>query len=67
MLEASPVAATSNVHQAWEALVFLVVLLLQDIRKEATLRTIIKDMQQTEPVVLVDIFQGTEDQMADLE
>jgi hypothetical protein len=63
----APVAATSNVHQAWEVLVFLVVLLLQDIRKEATLRTIIKDMQQTAPVALVDIFQGTEDQMADPE
>jgi hypothetical protein len=63
----APAAATSNVHQAWEVLVFLVVLLLQDIPRAATLRTIIKDMQQTEPVVLVDIFQGTEDQMADLE
>jgi hypothetical protein len=61
------VAVTSNVHQAWEVLVFLVVLLLQDIRKAATLRTIIKDMQRTEPVVLVDIFQGIEDQMVDLE
>jgi hypothetical protein len=63
----APAAATSNVHRAWAVLVFLVVLLLQDIRKAATLRTIIKDMQQTAPVALVDIFQGTEDQMADPE
>jgi hypothetical protein len=63
----APVAATNNDHQAWEVLVFLVVRHLVDTHRAATLRTIIKDMQQTEPVVLVDIFQGTEDQMADLE
>jgi hypothetical protein len=45
----------------------LVVLLLQDIPRAATLRTIIKDIQQTAPAALVDIFQGTEDQMADPE
>jgi hypothetical protein len=63
----APVADTSNVHRAWAVLVFLVVLLLQDTHRAATLRTIIKDMQQTAAAALVDIFQGTEDQMADPE
>jgi hypothetical protein len=61
------VAVTNRDHQAWAVLVFLEVQHLQATHKGATLRTIIKDMQQTEPVVLVDIFQGTEDQMVDLE
>ena len=61
------VAATNRDHQAWAVLVFLEGQHLQAIHKGATLRTITKDMLQTEPVVLVDIFQGTEDQMVDLE
>jgi hypothetical protein len=61
------VADTNSDRRAWAVLVFLEVLHRQVIRKAATLHTITKDMQLQELAVLVDIFQGIEDQMVDQE
>jgi hypothetical protein len=60
------VVDTSNDRQAWEVLVFLEVQHLQDTHKVVTFLTITKDMQHQELVVPAGIFQGTEDQTADL-